>query len=277
VTSTNADIPTARLHATLSVGELTFCEMHYDAGFVHPPHHHSQTYLDLALTGTRQASWDAGSGLLMPLALIHLPSGVPHNMVNLEENKSFQVVIPEPWLSRVRQVGTVDGSPRVFENSAPGWLVARMYREFKTRDDLTPLALEGMLLEFWPALLRQASTVGENGRLRWLQQASDYLHAYFTESISPDAVAMAIGVHPAHLMRSFRQYYRCTMGDYVRNLRVEQACHLLATSDVTLSEVAHSVGFYDQSHFNRNFRMVTGMTPKAFLRSINSNSRKPEM
>jgi AraC family transcriptional regulator len=65
-------------------------------------------------------------------------------------------------------------------------------------------------------------------------------------------------------MESFRQHFHCTVGDYVRRLRVEYAIHLLSTSDMSAAWIAHTVGFADQSHFCRTFKRLTGMTPLQF-------------
>src|SRR5262249_41015038 len=104
----------------------------------------------------------------------------------------------------------------------------------------------------------------EHHRPRRLQQARDYLHAHFTQSLSLDAIAAAVCVHSAHLTRAFRQHHHCTPGEYVRHLRVDYACHLLSTSETPLSHIALQTGFADQSHFSRTFKTLTGMTPAQF-------------
>lgn len=130
---------------------------------------------------------------------------------------------------------------------------------------MTPLIPEGLLLELVAEMARQTtSDAVENRCPRWLRQAKDFLHAHFTETVSPDALAAAVGVHSSHLMRGFRQHFQCTVGDYLRQLRIEYACHLIATSDTPLSEIAYIVGFSDQSHFNRTFKILTRMTPREF-------------
>jgi AraC family transcriptional regulator len=152
-----------------------------------------------------------------------------------------------------------------------------MHREFLQRDNLTPLALEGMLLELLAQMTRESSGGGESQCPRWLRQAQDFLHAHFTESLSVEAVAAAAGVHPSHLMRGFRRHCRCTIGDYVRRLRVEYACHLLSTSGAPAAEIARTVGFADQSHFTRTFKGCTGMTPAAFQKVSGRASRRQEL
>ena len=54
---------------------------------------------------------------------------------------------------------------------------------------------------------------------------------------------------------------------YLVQKRVERAQSLLAQSDRTLSEIALTAGFADQSHLTRRFRQVVGITPSEFRRS----------
>jgi AraC family transcriptional regulator len=87
------------------------------------------------------------------------------------------------------------------------------------------------------------------------------LQDQFAENLSLQEIACAVGVHPAHLARSFRQHFHCTVGDYLRNLRIEQSRHVLATSDTPLSEIALDMGYSDQSHFTTAFKRHTGISP----------------
>ena len=97
-------------------------------------------------------------------------------------------------------------------------------------------------------------------------EATDFVRAHFTESLTSEAVAFAAGVHPSHLMRAFHQRHGCTVGEYVRRLRIEYACHLLTNSDIPLGQIALEVGFCDQGHFGRAFKADTGLSPGKFRR-----------
>jgi len=113
---------------------------------------------------------------------------------------------------------------------------------------------------------RHATNAGEASAPRWLRQVRDLLHDEFTESPSLHDIAQAVGVHPAHLARLFRQRYHCTIGDYLRELRLERARHLLSTSNTPLAEIALSAGYSDQSHFSAALKRSTGLTPSEFRR-----------
>jgi AraC family transcriptional regulator len=75
-------------------------------------------------------------------------------------------------------------------------------------------------------------------------------------------------VHPAHLAREFRRRYQQTIGEYVRSLRIEFARQELHTSDKPISEIAIGAGFFDQSHFARTFKLITGFPPAAFRKTF---------
>jgi AraC family transcriptional regulator len=77
-------------------------------------------------------------------------------------------------------------------------------------------------------------------------------------------VAQEVGVDPAHLMRSYARRYGTTLGQDARRHRVAHACRLLAQAEPSLGEVALAAGFVDQSHLNRVFRRLTGLTPREY-------------
>src|SRR5262249_31043302 len=122
----------------------------------------------------------------------------------------------------------------------------------------------GLTFELLGALSRHSQLRIERTPPRWLRQARDLLHAHFAENLSPDSIALKVGAHPSHLMREFRRHYGCTIGDYLPKLRGAFASRTLATSDLSLLQIAQDSGFADQSHFSRTFKILTGMTPSTY-------------
>src|SRR6185295_803381 len=100
----------------------------------------------------------------------------------------------------------------------------------------------------------------------WLQTVKEFLHESFSEPPGLDELAAAAGVHPTHLTRAFRQFEHCTVGDYVRKIRIEYARQRMLSSGEPLVEIALAAGFADQTHFTRSFKRLTGMTPSEFRR-----------
>lgn len=145
---------------------------------------------------------------------------------------------------------------RAAATTAIGWRIAS---ELRAGDDSWPLAAEGLVLQL-------LSTAGraESGAVRrgcWIQDARELLDERVPAALTLSELAAAVGVHPAHLARSFRREYGVTVGQYARARRLDWASAQLALPDVTLAEVAVAAGFADQSHFTRAFGAYAGVTP----------------
>jgi len=77
-------------------------------------------------------------------------------------------------------------------------------------------------------------------------------------------LAKAAGMSVRGLERAFDRDYGLSPQQYLRRLRMQTACQLLVSSRLALAQVADRCGFADQSHFTRDFRGLTGMTPRAY-------------
>ncbi|MGI8972367.1 MAG: helix-turn-helix domain-containing protein [Dehalococcoidia bacterium] len=128
------------------------------------------------------------------------------------------------------------------------------------------IALEGLTLEILAELSRHRVSAAGRRPPAWLHRAKELFHDRFTKSLSLDEIAQAVGVHLTHLARVFRQHYHCTLGDYLRGLRIERARQELSASDAPLIEIATTAGYCDQSHFSTAFRRHTGVTPGEYRR-----------
>jgi AraC-like DNA-binding protein len=70
----------------------------------------------------------------------------------------------------------------------------------------------------------------------------------------------------AHFARSFKHSFGESPHAYVMRRRLEKACHLMMTSSDSLSQIALSVGFSDQSHLCKRFKQALGQSPSKWLR-----------
>ena len=74
-------------------------------------------------------------------------------------------------------------------------------------------------------------------------------------------LAIDCGVSVSHFSRAFRQSTGLSPHQWLLKRRVDQAKSLLRDRTLSLSDVALSCGFGDQSHFTRVFTKLTGITP----------------
>jgi AraC family transcriptional regulator len=151
--------------------------------------------------------------------------------------------------------------PVDLQGSTPIRLATHLYDEFRRQDNLSPLAMEGLVLELMVETSRRATGSTERRPPHWLEQLGQLLRARFAENLTLQELANAVGVHEVHLARVFRKFHGCTVGEYVRQLRIEYASRQLSITDEGLADIACAAGFSDQSHFSRTFKSRTGMLP----------------
>lgn len=144
----------------------------------------------------------------------------------------------------------------------------QLAREVACPDDLTSMAVDGLVLEMLVQAARLDSSKGLDriGAPAWLRVATEFLHEHFLDPVRIDAVAAAAGVHPAHLGFVFRRVHGLPVFAYVRRLRIEWAADRLRATNTPVAEIAVTAGFADQAHFTRWFRRSTGWTPAAYRR-----------
>jgi AraC family transcriptional regulator len=180
------------------------------------------------------------------------------------EGRSFIIEIDDGWLERMKGCSTPVHFPFLHPDVSSVSLVTKMRRELRQTDDITPILMEGLMLEVIADVARKRLKPPVRSGSHWLDQVKDLLNDRFTDHLSLNEIARPVSVHPVYLASSFRQRFGCSIGDYLRKLRVDFARRLIAQTNHPLVEIAFAAGFANQSHFSRVFKQYTGITPARF-------------
>jgi AraC-like DNA-binding protein len=97
------------------------------------------------------------------------------------------------------------------------------------------------------------------------------LHDRLADDLSLDDITRELSLSRAYVVRVFRRAYGVPPHEYLMQIRVSRACTLLRQGGRP-TDVAHLCGFYDQSHLNRWFRKIVGVTPGAYGESLRVSS-----
>lgn len=100
-----------------------------------------------------------------------------------------------------------------------------------------------------------------------LLKAKDYILANIQYDISIDNIAEIATMSKFHFIRQFRLQFGITPHQYVLNCRVNLARKLIETGQ-SLNQTAFDAGFADNSHLNRHFKRIYGVTPKHFQKQL---------
>ena len=98
----------------------------------------------------------------------------------------------------------------------------------------------------------------------YVDKCRDYVRKHYREKIYLEDIAASIGVSPTYLSRLFKKETGTCLQDFINEERVFRAANLLLYSDLPLPEIAHYVGFPNQSYMGKIFKKLKNMTPRAY-------------
>jgi transcriptional regulator GlxA family with amidase domain len=97
-----------------------------------------------------------------------------------------------------------------------------------------------------------------------ISEVISHIERNYSESIRMKELTKIAGISENHLLRVFRQATGHTPIDYLVHLRIGRACGLLRQDLHTITDIAYKVGFNDSNYFARQFRSITGMSPREY-------------
>lgn len=101
-----------------------------------------------------------------------------------------------------------------------------------------------------------------------INKVCQYIQKNAANRITLDHAAALIHLSPTAFCKFFKRVTGKTFSDYVNDIRVGNACHLLTESDKAVGDIAFETGFESLTYFNRVFLKKKNVTPRSFRRSI---------
>ncbi len=133
------------------------------------------------------------------------------------------------------------------------------------------LHIHRLLCQVWQAMAEHAQelprrdlTASERTDQIRAKQMLAFLQAHFRDKLTLDQVAGAANVSRNTCLTCFRRVLGLPPMEYLISYRLEQAAHLLLTSDLPVAQIAESCGLGDASYFGKLFRRKTGLSPTQY-------------
>lgn len=96
-----------------------------------------------------------------------------------------------------------------------------------------------------------------------------YIRVHCAEKLTLSQIASKCSYNSAYFSRAFKDFAGVTFTQYLRDSRIEQAKHLIATSDMRITDVVYAVGYINKTKFFSDFRDKCGMSPLEYRKSRN--------
>ena len=94
----------------------------------------------------------------------------------------------------------------------------------------------------------------------YVKLVRDYLKTHYAENVSLAQLTAITNLSPFYLLRVFGNQVGCPPHEYQTQVRIAHARKLIRKGN-PISAVALETGFFDQSHFSRNFKRIVGVPP----------------
>lgn len=101
-----------------------------------------------------------------------------------------------------------------------------------------------------------------------IQAVHQYLTENFTSKITLDNLCFLFRTNKTTLCRQFKQEYGTTILSYVNSLKIKESKSLLRKSNLSVTEIAETLGFDSIHYFCRQFKKATGQSPTEYSKTI---------
>ena len=244
-----------------------------------PRHTHEQYAIGVIESGAL-GFYYRGENVIAPQGQINLciPGEVHTGQAAADNGWSYRMFYFDPeFLQRVSS--EIAGCPReipffrtgVVDDPELAVRIQRLHRLME-QQDVPLLEQESMLLlTLGQMVVRHADDPPVLQRMKQEKTAvsliCQYIQTHYTQNFSIENLAQTVHRSPYHIIHVFREEMGVPPHAYLRQIRIAKAKELLTTG-LPLADAAQAVGFTDQSHLNRWFKRLWGITPGQYRNSV---------
>lgn len=233
-------------------------------------HYHENAYFTFILQGNiiegnRKEVYRCSQGSL----LFHNWQEPHYNTKPAGFTRGFHIELGSKWLEHLNlSVAGITGSMDI-QNIDIKLSLYRIFKETKINDETSPLSIESLVVQVLAQMQQDTGTSLKKNSV-WVNKIKEILNDTFSEKLTLAGLSNDLDIHPGHLSRDFSKHFNCTLGTYIRKLKIERSLSLLSRKNFSLSDIAFECGFADQSHFIRSFKEMMSISPSAYRKLIQS-------
>jgi len=239
-------------------GELKYIE-HISSDY--SKHFHTHFGLGLIEEGELEIVYDRANNQILDNQSIAVfnPSQV-HCSKSLKAAKYYVLFLNEQWCKNIQE--NYSFKTNIVKNVDMNKALLNLFHRLICNKNLY---IEEELKAIVEKMFRMHGGTNNSKESFLVSKTKSYINKCSTRSISVDEVAKHVGYNKSYLIRLFHKEVGLTPQQYILSVKVNHAKDLLTSSkNDSLSTISANAGFFDQSHFNRNFKSHFGETAKRY-------------
>lgn len=224
-------------------------------------HYHENSHLSFVMSGGGVEKRKSSEFERLPGQIMFFHAGEKHQCLNKRfPARNVNLEIESAFL-RDNRITEAAVNASIKKNPNAKFIMLKVYKELLAADDFSGSSIKMLLLN-----LICAARAAAKDEPRWVGVIRQLMNDKWNEPLSLKALSAAAGVHPVTVSKFFPKYFSSTFGEYMRRLKIEQSLGMIKNSSGSLTEIAYECGFYDQSHFTRTFKNLTGFLPNSYAK-----------
>lgn len=267
------------LKGSLPINILTDCKREQ-----HNMHLHNYTDLYYVFSGSLTFTVDGQDFTLTSGSCVFIPPFTPHMSSSLDSDDtpiiisasffdSFLTSHGYDYFSYIGNMVNLEGKRlRLFSKftgkklELANSIVKSISAEFQRKQDMSLKTLADLLAEFLGLLCesnqKEKIRISESLRDRTeaITSSVKYIANRFNEKLTIDKLAHLSAMSRAAFIRNFELICRMPVSRFIFLRRLSEACRMLLLTEMSLSEIAKSVGLNNKSRLCTAFQEVSGMT-----------------
>ncbi len=222
-------------------------------------HSHEKYHLSLILQGGNLESRKGEDIQVLPgTIIVYDKEEVHRNRHTAFPSENLNIEIDDQFFKQ-NELSTTDFRRSILKNTAVQFQLLKIYKELRVNDISSAESIHSSLLTLFSGHDKLVDY-----RPQWVQSIQELLCDRWDEFITLEELSRELQLHPVTISRYFSKYFNCTLGEYMRRIKIEKAILFLKHTKKPLTEITFLCGFSDQSHFSKIFKQSTGFKPYEF-------------
>lgn len=144
-----------------------------------------------------------------------------------------------------------------------------IYKENKNAEIGYEIEIKKLLLEIWRICFLHSeknTEITSDRAIENIKKVFAYVQKEYASPISLDDIANHINMSKGYFCRRFSDITHMTPFEYILQVRIENSCHMLQNSNLSVGEIAQHCGFNSFSYFSKTFKKFMGCTPREYAK-----------
>ena len=248
-------------------------------------HYHPEYELTLILEGSGKRMVGDSYEPFSTGDLVLLGPHLPHTWVSETASAAVVIQFSEAFITPLIQYPECDRIRRLLARSGQGLCFPAKAALLEAVQRLPARKSAGRITGILDVLHTMAATTAQPLASPYFQPARgrkaegrinkvcQYIQKHAAEDLPLQKIAALVNLSESAFCKFFKRTTGKTFSDYLVDIRVGHACHLLSESDDPISAIAYRSGFDSLTYFNRVFLRKKGLRPREFRKGLSDNTQ----